>query len=118
MVSDNALNLIICLLTVQMTLLIPAIYPQASSGILPTAECQVAYQDLQMRHKLRYIIFAINNVEIIVDSTEIPAGGDPKKEYEDFTNLLEKKECCWAAYDFEYDLGDAGKRSKVLFISW
>lgn len=39
-------------------------------------------------------------------------------QYQKLLDELPESDCRWAAYDFEYQLPDGGKRKKVLFISW
>lgn len=73
-----------------------------------------------MKKELRYVIYGIENDEITVQATQSKSEDqkDPKKTYEAFYDVLAEKECCWVAYDFEYDLGENGKRNKIIFIAW
>jgi cofilin len=38
--------------------------------------------------------------------------------FEEFTAALPEKDCRYAVYDFEWDQGADGKRTKVLFVVW
>lgn len=41
------------------------------------------------------------------------------KDFDQFLENLPEKECRWAVYDFEFDLGSGeGKRNKLTFVGW
>ncbi|KAG8755048.1 cofilin [Serendipita sp. 396] len=94
----------------------------SASGVQPDEECIQVYKNLKDRRKvdgetLKYVIYRLNKVgvngwTIVVDKTS----SDP--DYETFLGDLPEAEPRWAVYDFEYDLGDAGKRNKLIFVSW
>lgn len=67
-----------------------------------------------MSKKLTYITFTLSgdNVEIVVDKKSA------SKDYSEFLTQLPETECRWAVYDLEYDLGDGGKRNKLVFYHW
>lgn len=39
-------------------------------------------------------------------------------DYEEFVGHLPENECRYAVYDFHWQKGDEGKRSKICFIHW
>jgi cofilin len=67
-----------------------------------------------LRKKYKYIVFNLNK-----DSTEIVIDGTGNEGYEDFLDkALPVDECRWAIYDFEYEKEGAGRRNKIIFLSW
>jgi cofilin len=90
-----------------------------SSGVTVNQQCLETYSDLKLRKKYRYIIYRINDqsTEIIVEKTAERTGDSPA-QYEELIQVLPETECRWVVYDFEFEKGDAGKRSKLMFISW
>lgn len=54
--------------------------------------------------------------EIVVDTAveKTPESAD----YETFLANLPEDECRWAVYDFEFEKEGAGKRNKLIFLSW
>jgi len=73
-----------------------------------------SFQALKLGKKFKYIVFNLNkdHSEIIVEKTS----QDPS--YDAFIADLPENECRWAVYDFEFEKEDAGKRSKITFVSW
>ena len=63
--------------------------------------------------QLKYITFKLSDdrTQIVVDKASTST------DYDRFLEDLPESECRWAAYDFEYELGE-GKRNKIVFISW
>lgn len=53
-----------------------------------------------------------NLQEIVVEKTA--ESGD----YDDFLGQLPENEPRYAVYDFEYEKGGEGKRSKIVFYAW
>lgn len=52
------------------------------------------------------------------DLTEIVVDKTGAASYDEFLEVLPTDECRWAIYDFDYEKPDAGRRSKIIFISW
>jgi len=67
-----------------------------------------------LKKKHKYIIFTLNKdfTEIVVDKTS------SAQDYDEFVADLPEAECRWAIYDFEFDKEGAGKRNKIIFLSW
>lgn len=88
--------------------------PTQSSGVTVSSDCLEAYQQLKLGKKLKYIIFNLSPdyKEILVQKTSESAS------YDDFLAELPAAECRYAIYDFEYEKGDDGKRSKICFFTW
>lgn len=49
---------------------------------------------------------------------ELLATGDPSATYDSFLSQLPEDDCRYAVFNFEYDAGADGKRSKVVFFLW
>lgn len=66
------------------------------------------------RTELKYIIFKLSddNKEILVEKSSESAS------YDDFVADLPAESCRYAIYDFEYEKGSEGKRSKICFYAW
>lgn len=42
-----------------------------------------------------------------------------ENDFDKFLENLPEKECRWAVYDFEFELGPGeGKRNKLTFVGW
>ena len=67
---------------------------------------------LGKRHK--YIIFNLNKdfTEIVVEKSS------SSTDYDEFMLDLPEDQCRWAVYDLEFEKEGAGKRNKLVFISW
>ncbi|CAO1636992.1 unnamed protein product [Sympodiomycopsis kandeliae] len=85
-----------------------------SSGVAVSPDCLEAFQQLKLGKKLKYIIYTLSgdNREIIVGKTST------SDSYDEFLAELPPAECRYAIYDFEYEKGDDGKRSKICFFTW
>jgi cofilin len=84
-----------------------------ASGVGVNDACMTEFQALKKRaHK--YIVFTLNKelTEVIVEKTSSEAN------YDDFLADLPETECRWVVYDFEFEKEGAGKRSKIVFLSW
>lgn len=51
-------------------------------------------------------------------TAEAPAGASPVDVYEEFLGELPEKSPRFAIFDFEFEKEGAGKRNKILFVSW
>ena len=79
-------------------------------------ECLTAFQDLKLRKKFRYIVYALNS-----DSTAIVVerAVENCSRYEDFVAELPADDCRFAVYDFEFEKSPGeGVRNKICFIVW
>lgn len=85
-----------------------------SSGVAVSQECLEAFQSLKLGKKLKFIIYTLSpdNREIVVAKTSTSTN------YDDFLAELPAAECRYAIYDFEYEKGGDGKRSKICFYTW
>jgi cofilin len=85
-----------------------------ASGVGVNSECIEAFQTLKLGKKQKYIIFTLNktNTEIVVQKTS------DDQDYDTFLADLPETECRWAIYDFEFEKEGAGKRNKIVFLSW
>jgi len=85
-----------------------------ASGVSVSDECLGVYQNLKLGKKHKYIIFNLNKdfTEIVVEKSS------SSTEYDEFMSDLPEDQCRWAVYDFEFEKEGAGKRSKLVFVSW
>uniref|UniRef100_F1KT68 Actin-depolymerizing factor 1, isoform a/b n=1 Tax=Ascaris suum TaxID=6253 RepID=F1KT68_ASCSU len=106
-----------------------------SSGVLVNAECQSTFQQLsEGKHKLRYIIYKIEDKEVVVEAAvspdELGITGDDyddnsKAAYEAFVRDLKQRtngfaDCRYAVFDFKFTCNRPGagtsKMDKIVFI--
>uniref|UniRef100_A0A915Q689 ADF-H domain-containing protein n=1 Tax=Setaria digitata TaxID=48799 RepID=A0A915Q689_9BILA len=107
-----------------------------SSGVLVNSECQTVFQQLSegKHHKLRYIIYKIEDKEVVVEAAvspdEIGVTDDDHDEnsktaYEAFVKDLRErtngfKDCRYAVFDFKFSCNRPGagtsKMDKIVFI--
>jgi len=96
----------------------------SSSGVKVPSECTNAFQELKLGKKIKYIIYKLSDdkSQIVVHKTFPGENDEPltgEELHEKFIAELQDNGCCYAAYDFEYSLGESeGKRSKIFFVSW
>ncbi|KAF9780363.1 hypothetical protein IL306_000621 [Fusarium sp. DS 682] len=96
----------------------------SASGVSINQDCITAANDLRFAkgsNKIKFVIFKITDDEQSVVVEEI----SPDTEYETFRQKLlsavdkhGKSAPRYALYDVDYDLGEDGKRTKTIFISW
>lgn len=105
-----------------------------SSGVQVNAECQTAFQQLSEGKRYRYIIYKIEDKEVIVEAAvtqdDIGAAEDSyednsKAAYEVFVKDLKDKtenfvDCRYAVFDFKFQTHRPGagtsKMDKIVFI--
>ncbi|KAG8745846.1 cofilin [Ceratobasidium sp. 414] len=84
-----------------------------SSGVGLNDECLSVFQELKLKKKHTYIIYAMSKdlKEIVVHKTS------ESTDYDDFLKDLPEDDCRWAVYDVAYEK-DGGKRNKITFFIW
>ncbi|CAH8436166.1 unnamed protein product [Schistosoma turkestanicum] len=84
------------------------------SGIKCHSSCVLAYNDLKMNKKCRYLLFHIDNMEEIrlMKSAERDATLEDLRN--DFKDAMNKNEGRYAVYDYEYP----NKVSALVFVIW
>jgi len=90
-----------------------------ASGVQVDDECKVAFQDVKLGHKYRYIVFKLtDDLKRIVVETK----ADPSSTYPDFLKQMkdaeQAQECRYAIFDVEYDTKDGQPRNKIVFFMW
>lgn len=77
-------------------------------------ESLTAFNDLKLGKKYKFILFGLNDdkTQIVVKETSIDSS------YDAFLEKLPENECLYAVYDFEYEIPNEGKRSKIVFFTW
>ena len=86
----------------------------AVSGILAVNdECKLKFVELKAKRNYRFIIFKIENQEVVMGNPE-----SSDETYEDFTESLPANECRYAVYDFDFITDENCQKSKIFFIAW
>ncbi|KVI04709.1 actin-depolymerizing factor 7 [Cynara cardunculus var. scolymus] len=85
----------------------------AASGMAVDDECKLKFLDLKTKRNYRFIIFKIEEQQVIVEKV-----GSPDESYEDFTNSLPNNECRYAVFDFDFITDENCQKSKIFFIAW
>ncbi|KAI9084201.1 hypothetical protein K1719_033872 [Acacia pycnantha] len=85
----------------------------AASGMAVSDECKLKFQELKAKRNHRFIVFMIEDQEIVVDKV-----GNPNASYEDFTASLPSNECRYAIFDFDFVTVENVQRSKIFFVAW
>ncbi|KAF5000798.1 hypothetical protein FGRMN_1405 [Fusarium graminum] len=96
----------------------------SASGVSIDGECITAANSLRFSkgpNRIKYVIFKITDDEqsVVVEETSSDT------DYETFRQRLlsgvdksGKPAPRYAVYDVDYDLGEDGKRTKTVFVSW
>ncbi|XP_054788966.1 actin-depolymerizing factor 7-like [Prosopis cineraria] len=85
----------------------------AASGMNVHDECKLKFLELKAKRNYRFIVFKIENQEVVVDKL-----GGPTQTYEDFTASLPPTECRYAVFDFDFTTDENCQKSKIFFIAW
>ncbi|XP_042067652.1 actin-depolymerizing factor 3-like [Salvia splendens] len=85
----------------------------SASGIAVHDECKLKFMELKTKRSHRYIVFKIEEKQVIVEKL-----GEPAQTYDDFTALLPADECRYAIYDFDYFTEENVPKSRIFFIAW
>jgi len=85
-----------------------------SSGVGVNQECLDLFQQLKLKHNLKFIIFKLSDdcKEIVVEKSS----EDP--EYDSFVKSLPEDDCRYAVCDFCYTSEEGGQRNKICFFKW
>jgi len=90
---------------------------QGFCGVGVHPDVMTKFEALKTNRAHRFISFIISdNLEIQVDITAPPAA--TYDDFIDYLKSLDKKDCRYAVYDFEWTLPDGALRSKILFYVW
>ncbi|KAF1899659.1 hypothetical protein Lal_00019789 [Lupinus albus] len=85
----------------------------AASGMAVSDECKLKFLELKAKRNYRFIVFKIENQEVVVDKV-----GSPEETYDDFTASLPPDECRYAVFDFDFTTIENVQKSKIFFIAW
>ncbi|KAF1884752.1 hypothetical protein Lal_00028638, partial [Lupinus albus] len=85
----------------------------AASGMAVSDECKLKFLELKAKRNYRFIVFKIDNQEVVVDKV-----GSPQESYDDFTASLPPDECRYAVFDFDFTTIENVQKSKIFFIAW
>merc|ERR1711970_1620971 len=90
---------------------------QATSGVVVADESKVAFDDLKLKRKFRYIIFYIKEFT----SINVETLGNIDASYDDFLHDLQKSgKCRYGLYSYIYDQcpGTTSTREKMVMMLW
>ena len=76
-------------------------------------ECKLMFVELKAKRNYRFIIFKIEDQEVVVEKL-----GSPDETYKDFTESLPANECRYVVYDFDFITDENCQKSKIFFIAW
>ncbi|CAJ2630024.1 unnamed protein product [Trifolium pratense] len=93
--------------------LLGGIHANASSGMAVNDECKLKFLELKAKRNYRYIVFKIENQEVVLEKL-----GGPEQTYEDFSASLPADECRYAVFDFDFTTAENCQKSKIVFIAW
>ncbi|EDV24028.1 Cofilin [Trichoplax sp. H2] len=85
-----------------------------TSGVTLGENVLSTYDDCQLRHKYKFILFKLNDnkTQIVVEDA-VTEGS-----YEDLLARLPEDDGRFAVYDFQYFTADGGERNKLVLIAW
>ncbi|KAG4998240.1 hypothetical protein JHK82_029024 [Glycine max] len=76
-------------------------------------ECKLKFLELKAKRNYRFIVFKIENYEVVVEKL-----GSPEETYDDFSASLPANECRYAVFDFDFTTNENCQKSKIFFIAW
>ncbi|XP_054823476.1 actin-depolymerizing factor 7-like [Prosopis cineraria] len=85
----------------------------AASGMAVSDECKLRFQELKARRTYRFIVFKIEQQEVVIDKL-----GGSTQSYNDFAASLPADECRYAVFDFDFTTEENVQKSKIFFIAW
>ncbi|KAL2227078.1 UNVERIFIED_CONTAM: Actin-depolymerizing factor 7 [Sesamum indicum] len=85
----------------------------SASGMAVQDECKLKFQELKAKRNYRFIIFKIQEQQVVVEKL-----GEPGQNYNDFTRALPSDECRYAVFDFDFITNENCQKSKIFFIAW
>ncbi|KAG4907903.1 hypothetical protein AAZX31_10G222800 [Glycine max] len=85
----------------------------AASGMAVIDECKLKFLELKAKRNYRFIVFKIENYEVVVEKL-----GSPEETYDDFSASLPANECRYAVFDFDFTTNENCQKSKIFFIAW
>ncbi|KAF5480409.1 hypothetical protein F2P56_001162 [Juglans regia] len=85
----------------------------SASGMAVNDECKLKFLELKTKRNYRFIIFKIENQEVLVEKL-----GSPDETYDDFNESLPADECRYAVFDFDFITDENCQKSKIFFIAW
>ena len=76
-------------------------------------ECKLKFLELKAKRNYRFIIFKIENQEVVVEKL-----GSPYETYEDFPKSPPTNEYHYAVYDLDFFTDENFPKGKIFFIAW
>ena len=84
------------------------------SGVAVTDQVVSEFQTIKLGKKYSYIQMKISdNKEVIEMDKAVETSS-----YEDFVKQFPANDCRYAIFDFDYELGQSGQRSELVFFVW
>jgi cofilin len=84
------------------------------SGVACDDSCVEKFNEMKIRHTLRYIIYKIENKESIIIEKE----GENSLTYDDFLKEMPEDEPRYAAVDVAFETDDGRPQDKIVFFLW
>ena len=76
-------------------------------------ECKLKFMELIAKRNCRFIIFKIENQEVVVEKL-----GIPDEAYEDFTTSQPASERRYAVFNLDFITDQSFQKGKLFFIAW
>ncbi|KAI8850838.1 hypothetical protein BC829DRAFT_374271 [Chytridium lagenaria] len=92
-----------------------------SSGVQVSNEVITLYEDLKLRRKYAFLVFKIEDSQIVPDliyTAEQAEAAGTDATFQAFVNRMPAEEGRYGVFDFEYDSGSDGIRNKLVFFLW
>jgi cofilin len=83
-------------------------------GVAVDPKCVELYDQMKMKHTVRYVVYKVEGQERIVVEHE----GDKSKTFTQMVALLPPGECRFAVVDFPFTSADGRPQEKLCFILW
>lgn len=84
------------------------------SGVTVTDEVVSEFQTIKLGKKYSYIQMKISDDHKVIEMEK----SVETCSYEDFVKQFPAKDCRYAIFDFDYELGESGQRNELVFFVW
>jgi len=84
------------------------------SGVTVTDEVVSEFQTIKLQKKYSYIQMKISDDHKVIEMEK----SVETCSYEDFVKQFPPKDCRYAIFDFDYELGESGQRNELVFFVW
>lgn len=84
------------------------------SGVTVTDEVVSEFQTIKLGKKYSYIQMKISDDKKVIEMEKAVE----TCSYEDFVKQFPANDCRYSIFDFDYELGDSGQRTELVFVVW